>query len=84
MLKDSKTGKQGACDFIIMLGASNDPGLASQRFIGLTKNKLRREGKPADPKQPVKFSPHIARIEDIPVLGEGETAEDASNETAGV
>lgn len=73
MLKDSKTGKQGACDYIITLGASNDPGLANQRFIGLTKNKLRREGKPADPRQPVKFSPHIARIEEIPVLQEAST-----------
>ena len=39
MLKDSKTGKQGACDFQIMIGASNDPGLQGVRYIGMPKNK---------------------------------------------
>ena len=55
MLKDSKTGKQGAADFIITLGASNDPILASSRFIGCTKNKLAREGGPRDPRCEVVF-----------------------------
>lgn len=50
MLKDSKTGKQGAADFIITLGTSNDPSLESIRFIGTTKNKLRLEGRPQTPK----------------------------------
>lgn len=50
MLKDSKTGKQGAADFIITLGTSNDPSLEAMRFIGTTKNKLRLEGKPQSPR----------------------------------
>lgn len=46
MLKDSKTGKQGACDAIITMGESLSDGMASVRFIGQTKNKLQLEGKP--------------------------------------
>ena len=64
-LKDSKTGKQGACDFIIMGGSVDDPGYKSQRFIGVPKNKLRREGADGDPRCPVHFKPQIARLEDI-------------------
>jgi replicative DNA helicase len=63
-LKDSKTGKQGACDFQLMIGASNDPGLQSMRYIGLPKNKLRREGASGDPRATVQFNPMIARYED--------------------
>lgn len=55
MLKDSKTGKQGAAEFIVTLGASNDPVLANSRFIGSTKNKLHREGGPKDPRCEVIF-----------------------------
>lgn len=50
MLKDSKTGKQGAADLIITIGTSNDPSLEAMRFIGTTKNKLRLEGKPQTPR----------------------------------
>lgn len=46
MLKDSKTGKQGAADAIITIGAVNDPLLENVRYIGTTKNKLRRAGAP--------------------------------------
>lgn len=67
MLKDSKTGKQGACDVQIMIGASNEPGMQSIRGIGVVKNKLRREGKPQDPQARVVFKPGIARFEDVPV-----------------
>lgn len=71
MLKDSKTGKQGACDFMIMVGASNDPNLAGLRYIGMPKNKLRREGAAGDPRATVNFKPEIARYDDVPVaLGE--------------
>lgn len=74
MLKDSKTGKQGACDFQIMIGASNDPNLAGVRYIGAPKNKLRREGAAPDPRATVKYDPQRARYEDIPVMPEtGET-----------
>lgn len=77
MLKDSKTGKQGACDFQLMIGASNEPALNGQRYIGLPKNKLRREGRPQDPQATVKFSPGIARFEDIPIDGVPEGEENA-------
>lgn len=44
MLKDSKTGKQGAADFIKTIGfQSQNP---STRYLGLTKNKLARENGP--------------------------------------
>lgn len=61
MLKDSKTGKQGAADFIITIGASNDPSLSNSRFIGATKNKLAREGGPRDPRAEVIFNGLRAR-----------------------
>ena len=76
MLKDSKTGKQGACDFQLMIGASNDPGLARCRFIGLPKNKLRREGYSGDPRATVKYEPEIARYSDIPAHDVSEQAND--------
>lgn len=41
-LKDSRTGKQGACDFIITVGF--DPNMPSTRFIGSTKQKTKRQG----------------------------------------
>lgn len=42
-LKDSKTGKQGACEFQLMLGSmEREPGLAGMRWLSLPKNKLRR------------------------------------------
>jgi replicative DNA helicase len=43
MLKDSKTGKQGACDFQLMIGSmETKPELANARWLSLPKNKLRR------------------------------------------
>lgn len=70
MLKDSKTGKQGACDFQLMIGASNDPNLNGLRYIGLPKNKLRREGTPGDPRTAVNFKPQVARFDDVPITME--------------
>lgn len=64
MLKDSKTGKQGACDFQLMIGASNDPALEKLRYLGLPKNKLRVEGARGDPRATVQFKPQIARYVD--------------------
>lgn len=43
-LKDSKTGKQGAADVILTMGAPNDPMLANSRYFGTTKNKKQRTG----------------------------------------
>lgn len=44
MLKDSKTGKQGAADFILMVGKNDDPLLSQSRFLSLPKCKLNRPG----------------------------------------
>lgn len=44
MLKDSKTGKQGACDGIIMIGSSEDPLLQNKRGLSMPKTKSKREG----------------------------------------
>jgi replicative DNA helicase len=49
MLKDSKTGKQGAADAIITMGAVNDPMLENSRYFGTTKNKLVRTGQAKSP-----------------------------------
>jgi replicative DNA helicase len=53
MLKDSKTGKQGAADFILTVGYNAD--FPSSRYLGLTKNKLAREGGPKQLKAEVVF-----------------------------
>ena len=55
MLKDSKTGKQGAAEFIITVGALNEITMQGSRFIGMTKNKLHKEGGPRDPRCEVIF-----------------------------
>lgn len=55
MLKDSKTGKQGACDAIITIGAVNDQALERSRYIGCTKNKLVPTGAPKSPQQEMLF-----------------------------
>ena len=44
MLKDSKTGKQGACDGIITIGQSDDPMQERTRGISMPKTKSKREG----------------------------------------
>lgn len=67
MLKDSKTGKQGACDFQLMIGASNDIQFTNSRFVGLPKNKLRKPDGPADPRTEVIFDAVRARYRDIPL-----------------
>ena len=43
-LKDSKTGKQGAADLMIMIGRSADPLCAKDRYISTPKNKLSSGG----------------------------------------
>lgn len=65
MLKDSKTGKQGAADVIITLGAVNDPMLAASRYIGTTKNKKVRTGVPASPQQEVIFDGARGRYKEL-------------------
>lgn len=65
-LKDSKTGKQGAADVIITLGASNDASLEASRFIGMTKNKKRRTGAPGSPRTEVLFDMNRGRFVEQP------------------
>ena len=55
MLANSKTGKAGAADFIMMVGASDDPLLRNSRWLSLPKNKLHRSGGPKDPRVEVPF-----------------------------
>lgn len=55
MLKDSKTGKQGAADVIITIGTVNDPILGHARYMGTTKNKKVRTGVPGSPMAQVRF-----------------------------
>lgn len=59
-LKDSRTGKQGACDFIITGGF--DPNRPKSRFIGTTKNKLKREGEDPSPRAEVFFDEDRSRF----------------------
>lgn len=59
-LKDSKTGKQGACDFILTGGF--DPNQPKIRFIGTTKNKLKIEGATGNPQCRVFFDADRARL----------------------
>jgi replicative DNA helicase len=65
MLKDSKTGKQGACDFQLMIGSISDPAFQYSRFLSLPKNKLMRPDGKKDPKVEVQFDPVRARYEDM-------------------
>lgn len=53
MLKDSKTGKQGAADAILTIGFQTD--FPTDRYLGLPKNKLAREGGPKQPSITVTF-----------------------------
>jgi len=59
-LKDSRTGKQGACDFILTGGY--DPSMPNTRFIGTTKNKIKLEGASGNPAAQVFFDADRARL----------------------
>lgn len=67
MLKDSKTGKQGACDFQLMIGSVEDPMMRMARFIGLPKNKMRLPDGPASPDAEVVFDGLRSRYKDVEV-----------------
>lgn len=75
-LKDSRTGKQGASDFQLMIGCLNDEGRRHARFISLVKNKFHRYGGPVDPRCEVVFNPTICRYEDLPLQVSYEGAKD--------
>lgn len=59
-LKDSRTGKQGACDFILTGGY--DPAMPKTRFIGTTKNKIKVEGATGNPMAQVLFDSDRSRM----------------------
>ena len=61
MLKDSKTGKQGACDGIIMLGSSVDPSMQFIRGLSMPKTKSKLAGMP-NMREEVTFLEDIGRF----------------------
>lgn len=63
MLANSKTGKPGAADFIVMSGASAQPEHEALRWISLPKNKLTVPGGRKDPRVAVEFHGARARYE---------------------
>ena len=63
MLKDSKTGKQGACDAIIMMGnKEEDPAQEAVRWISTPKNKLAIEGMGKSPRAELIFDYATSRF----------------------
>lgn len=60
MLKDSKTGKQGAADVIVMMGKVNDN--PNSRYLSTPKNKRKRTGRPSCLMAEVIFDPDHARL----------------------
>jgi replicative DNA helicase len=66
MLKDSKTGKQGAADVILTLGAVNDEMLKDSRWVGTTKNKKVRTGMSSSPRVEVLIDGDRARFKEAP------------------
>lgn len=65
MLKDSKTGKQGAADLILTLGAVNDGLLQNSRYLGTTKNKKGKAGVSASPMTEVRIDKHRGRFKEF-------------------
>ncbi len=61
MLKDSKTGKQGACDGIIMLGCANNPLVPLERGLSMPKEKCKRPGQD-HMREPIIFDQDRARF----------------------
>jgi replicative DNA helicase len=63
MLKDSKTGKQGACDAIIMMGNKEaDASQETTRWISTPKNKLSIEGMGKSPRAETTFDYATSRF----------------------
>jgi replicative DNA helicase len=63
-LKDSRVGKQGAADVIITMGRVEDVELERSRYIGCSKNKRARTGKPKSPRREVQFDFDRSRFRD--------------------
>lgn len=64
MLKDSRTGKQGACDMILMIGHSNDDMKKHYRYLSTPKCKLQLAGRPAL-REPVYFDKDRSRYNQV-------------------
>lgn len=79
MLKDSRTGKQGAADFIMTIGYNSD--YKDSRFLGLTKNKLAREGGPKELRLETLFNGDRARY--VPLRLIDEAAYEAGEDPTG-
>lgn len=62
-LANSKTGKPGAADFIVMSGFHPEEQYNNNRWISLPKNKLVRAGHKKDPKECVQFIGDRGRYE---------------------
>lgn len=77
LLKDSRTGKQGACDFIITVGSH--PNYDRTRFIGMSKNKIVRQGGAYSPRCEVNFNRDTSRFE-MPLEADPEQVQAAKAE----
>ncbi len=64
-LKDSRVGKQGAADVIIMIGRHSDPAFDAIRYIGTPKNKRKRTGVSGNIRAEVGFDSDRARFFDL-------------------
>lgn len=62
MLKDSKTGKQGAADVIVMMGRVD--AQPNSRYLSTPKNKRKRTGKPSCLQAEVIFDADHCRLRD--------------------
>lgn len=63
-LKDSKTGVQGACDVILMMGALNQIEMDTVRGFSTPKNKRQMPGKPSNVQSQVFFDAPRCKFED--------------------
>ncbi|WNV48154.1 DNA helicase [Caulobacter phage Quill_5.2] len=78
MLKDSKTGKQGAADLIITIGYNKE--YPSARYLGATKNKLAREGGKKTIQQEVVFDGIRGRYNSLRWTSEASVTASAEDE----
>lgn len=76
MLKDSKTGKQGACDAIIMMGVKEGGMDEATRWISTPKNKMAIEGMGKSPKEEMVFQYATSRFIGKTLVHEPETDND--------
>ncbi|ATI16324.1 DNA helicase [Caulobacter phage Lullwater] len=78
MLKDSKTGKQGAADLIITIGYNKE--YPNARYMGATKNKLAREGGRKTIQEEVRFDGQRGRYVSLKWTTEAEISASVDEE----